>query len=220
VSTSPLPSPAPARRSRNRRGEGDRLRADIVATATELLEATGSPEAVTLRAVARHIGIAAPSIYAHFPDRDAMHEAVRDAGFVDLIDQLDAATAGTPESEPVRSLHLGCRTYLRFAEDRPNLYRFLFGPEVKAGPGTADGQPAGGHDLESGLRAFQILVDGITACADQGRSASTEPWTDATNLWVALHGLALLHDCVPLFPWPERGEQVDQLVRSLGRLQP
>jgi AcrR family transcriptional regulator len=49
-------------RARNRRGEGSKLRADILAAATRLLEQTGSEEAVTLRAVARQVGISAPSI--------------------------------------------------------------------------------------------------------------------------------------------------------------
>ena len=42
-------------RERNRRGEGGRLRADILAGATRLLEQTGSEEAVTLRASDIHI---------------------------------------------------------------------------------------------------------------------------------------------------------------------
>ena len=50
-----------AMRERNRRGEGGKLRADIVAGATQLLEDTGSEDAVTLRAVARQVGISAPS---------------------------------------------------------------------------------------------------------------------------------------------------------------
>lgn len=59
-------------RERNRRGQGTRLRAEILAGATQLLEDSGSEEAVTLRAIARQIGISAPSIYSHFPDREAL----------------------------------------------------------------------------------------------------------------------------------------------------
>ena len=59
---------AVATRARNRRGEGARLRDDIVAAAVALLDETGDQAAVSLRAVARRVGIAAPSIYRHFAD--------------------------------------------------------------------------------------------------------------------------------------------------------
>ena len=61
-------SPAAAQRAR----PGSRLTGEIVSSALALIERTGSDEAVTLRAVAREVGIAAPSIYAHFADRDAI----------------------------------------------------------------------------------------------------------------------------------------------------
>jgi len=55
------------RHKRNARGQGGRLTEDIVSAALELIEREGTDEAVTLRAVAREIGIAAPSIYAISP---------------------------------------------------------------------------------------------------------------------------------------------------------
>src|SRR5215471_3221966 len=63
-------------RRRNRRGEGSQLRADIVTAARELIEESGSAEAVTLRAVARRVGIAAQSIYGHFPGPEQIVRAV------------------------------------------------------------------------------------------------------------------------------------------------
>ena len=78
-------------RERNRRGEGGRLRADILAGATELLERSGSEEAVTLRAVARQVGISAPSIYTHFADREAIVEAIVDSAFADFNAAINSA---------------------------------------------------------------------------------------------------------------------------------
>ena len=65
-----------AGRRRNARGEGGRLAEEIVAGAIAIIERTGSDEEVTLRSVAREVGIAAPSIYTHFPDREAILWAV------------------------------------------------------------------------------------------------------------------------------------------------
>jgi AcrR family transcriptional regulator len=80
-----------AARPRSRRGEGRLLRTEILAAATELLDTNGDERALTLRAVARRVGIAAPSIYPHFPDRPAIVLAVVRQGFVELADRIRSA---------------------------------------------------------------------------------------------------------------------------------
>src|SRR5580692_10012112 len=93
-------------RERNRRGEGARLRDDILTAATELLERTGSEEAVTLRAVARQVGISAPSIYAHFADREAIVDAIVDGAFGDFNAAIEAAVRAA--AGPLARLREGC----------------------------------------------------------------------------------------------------------------
>ena len=76
------------------------MRAEIVAGAAAVLEETGSEDAVTLRAVARRVGIAAPSIYGHFDDRDQILLAV----IADAFAELDAAlVAAITDMEPPTS---------------------------------------------------------------------------------------------------------------------
>ena len=58
---------APPARRRNRRGEGDRLRDEIITAASQIIGETGDDSALTLRGVARRLGIAAPSIYRTSP---------------------------------------------------------------------------------------------------------------------------------------------------------
>ena len=88
------PAPDPARRrQRNARGQGARLTEDIVTGALALIERAGSDEAVTLRAVAREVGIAAPSIYAHFADRDAIVMAVTVRVFDELAEAVERLKA-------------------------------------------------------------------------------------------------------------------------------
>jgi len=85
--------PAPAQRQRNARGQGARLTEDIVTGALALIERSGSDEAVTLRAVAREVGISAPSIYAHFADREAIVMAVVMRVFGELAGAIEQGTA-------------------------------------------------------------------------------------------------------------------------------
>src|ERR1700743_2814309 len=99
------------RHRRNARGQGNRLADDIVRGALAIIERTGSDDAVTLRAVAREVGIAAPSIYAHFADREAIIMAAVVGVFDELADRVEKAetSAGTnPEARPLG----GCPAHL------------------------------------------------------------------------------------------------------------
>ena len=96
-------------RTRNRRGEGARLRQEIVAAAADLLD-SGGESAVTLKDIARMVGISSPSIYAHFPDREAIVAAVVAGTFGELKAELISARdeAG---SDPVARLQALCAAY-------------------------------------------------------------------------------------------------------------
>jgi len=199
-------------RERNRRGEGTRLRADILAGATELLEQTGSEEAVTLRAVARQVGISAPTIYSHFPDREAIVDAIVDGAFIDFNAAIkDASDAADRAGQgPLARLRAGCAAYLRFAAERPNRYRLLFERR----------DILGGELRYSAVRAqsFDLLIASLQGCIEAGISASTDPELDATAIWAALHGFATLHANLPGLPWPDTEAILDRIVRGLGEI--
>jgi AcrR family transcriptional regulator len=56
-----------ADRPRSRRGEGDQLKADVLDAVNRLPAERGSHEKLTMCAVAKEAGVAAPSSYLHFP---------------------------------------------------------------------------------------------------------------------------------------------------------
>ncbi|MDR7364178.1 TetR/AcrR family transcriptional regulator [Nocardioides marmoribigeumensis] len=195
-------------RTRNPRGHGEKLRRDIVAAATALIEETGSEDAITLRGVARKVGISAPSVYGHFESVEAIVAAVVADAFAELDAALEAADGS---ASPAEHLQAVCRAYLEFARDRPHRYRVMFGRH-RTNPRAAMTEPRAAENL-LGAQAFGTLVSAVA------RTAGTEPdattFTDATALWVAIHGYASLQDAVPAFPWPEPGEMLPIL---LGRL--
>src|SRR6201995_4817736 len=110
---SPTGSPADStaesapRHQRNARGQGNRLAEEIVRGALAIVERTGSDDAVTLRAGAREVGIAAPSIYAHFADREAIIMAAVVQIFDELADVVEKAEAAVG-GDPVQRLLAGC----------------------------------------------------------------------------------------------------------------
>ena len=206
-------------RTRNRRGEGARLRGDILAAATSLLDEHGTEEAVTLRAVARQAGITAPSIYRHFADRQAILLGVVQDAFRDLASTLEAASGavrGADESPAVSRLVAVCQAYLDFADQQPKVYRLMFGGVWNAEQAVDDGSLTAQDASSLGTRALELLRGCLEDCVEAGRSTSTDPHGDAVALWLGLHGLASQRVASPAFPWPDGIEQ--RLVTSLARL--
>ena len=197
-------------RERNRRGEGARLRDEILAGATEVLERTGNEEAVTLRAVARQVGISAPSIYAHFADREAIVDAIVDAAFSDFNAAIQAGRDAAVQAGggPRERLRAGCAAYLEFAAERPNRYKLLF-----------DRQDLLNETIPPvRTESFRQLVASVQECVQAGLSASDDPARDATAIWVALHGFATLHSWLPGFPWPGTDALLDRIVYGLAQI--
>jgi AcrR family transcriptional regulator len=209
-----------ARHRRNARGQGNRLADDIVRGALAIVERTGTDEAVTLRAVAREVGIAAPSIYAHFADREAIIMAAVVQIFDELTETVAAAqTAAGPD--PVQRLLAGCQAYLEYGLGHPARYGLLFAPRGALPDGYcppptfgSDGRP----DLPFGTEAFAQLIDGIQNCVNAGVSTSKDVLADATAVWVALHGTVTLRTALDAFPWPELTAFNWQLVLPLAHV--
>lgn len=202
-------------RPRNRRGEGRLLRTEILAAATELLDASGDERAVTLRAVARRAGITAPSIYSHFPGQRAIVLAVVQQGFADLADQLRAAIDAAG-ADPGHRLGAACGAYVDFTARHPERYRTMFGGihrPVSDGAGTA-GDPAA--LAAEAMRIWRILTAALTDCVTSGRSTSTNPAADASALWVGLHGLAHQRAATTSYPWP--ADIVHRIAAPLSHL--
>jgi AcrR family transcriptional regulator len=113
------------------------LRTDLIGAADAILARTGDVEGLSLRAVAREVGIATPSIYLHFPDKSALVRAVLDARFGELAEAV--RTAVGQQTNPIARLRAGCLTYCRFATEHPNAYRVLFSRRSAAGAGEVGG---------------------------------------------------------------------------------
>ncbi|MCZ2858587.1 TetR/AcrR family transcriptional regulator [Blastococcus sp. VKM Ac-2987] len=176
------------------------LRAELIAAAARLVERAGSPDGVSLRAVAREAGVSAPAVYGHFADLGALVDAVLDEGFAALGAAVTEAV--DRETDPAARLVAGCRAYVRAGLAAPGRYRAMFGPRRVAG----------------GARAFGLLVEGVGACVAAGRSGSRDPQADANLLWTALHGMVTLRAAAPDVPWPAFDTQLAQLVGRLALL--
>src|SRR6516225_1232639 len=80
-----------ASRAPNRRGEGDLLREQLLEAASRLLAAPVVEEPLSLRAVAREVGVVPQSVYLHFADKTQLVHAVIERRFSELTRAMQAA---------------------------------------------------------------------------------------------------------------------------------
>lgn len=196
---------------------GQHLADEIVEGGLRLVDQGASSSGITLRAVAREVGISAPSIYAHFRDRDEIVVALSRRIFEDLrLATNEASAAAGPD--PVDRLLAACRAYVEFGLTQPNRYRAIFSCELDAPSGR--GAPATLEELSwpefNGAKAFSDLVAAVEACTCAGRSDSADAKADAVAIWVYMHGLVSLRHGLERFPWPPAGDLVDRNVSKLA----
>ena len=112
-------------RPRNHERHPD-LQTAIKKTAWKQIAELGAT-ALNLRGIARHLGIAAPSIYNYFPNRDDLITALIIDAFASLADSQAASILSIPEQEHgQRLLALGIN-YREWAIAKPERYQLIFG---------------------------------------------------------------------------------------------
>ena len=125
----------------------DRLRAatteEIIQSARRLLVENG-PEAISLRAIAREMGMTAPGLYRYFGSHEELLRHVCASIFTELGEDIRRAihAASLPEgSGPAEHLTVkmveACREFRRWALDHKAEFAMLFGVPL---PGLDDGR--------------------------------------------------------------------------------
>ncbi|WUF49892.1 TetR/AcrR family transcriptional regulator [Streptomyces sp. NBC_00483] len=185
MASEPTGSGAEPTRVRSRRGQGEQLRREILAGVQHLLAEWGGADKLTMRAVAKEVGISAPSIYLHFTDKTELVWAALADKYGELVAQMAAAESDT-DGDARRRLHAQGRAYCRFAMRNPGHYRLMFEvhqPKVEASRISA--HPA--RHVSASLRG------GFAQCQDAGYALSMPVAQAAQTLWAGLHGTVALH---------------------------
>ena len=193
-------------RQRNPRGQGERLRDDIIEAASRLLADPAAPP-LTLRAVAREVGVAATSVYLHFDNIESLTLAVVNHLFAELIRRQDEIT----ETDPRQRALAGALVYCEFGLAAPGHYQLMFATPLPLPDYTPEHFP--------GWKAFQQLIERVAACIGTGPEDPRAFFT-AQLVWQQLHGLVSLRISRSKFPWPPLEETVVAAVdRLLGPAQ-
>lgn len=151
------------------------LRAACVRAALELLEEEGTT-ALSLRAVARRAGVSPTAPYRHYADRDALISAVAAVGYRELADHLAAAHPSPSTPDELAAVAVA---YVRFALERPALFRVMFGEACDRDAG----------ERIAATTAISEYLGAIVARCFPG----SDPGAMSTAIWALVHGLAVLH---------------------------
>lgn len=116
------------RTSRESYHHGD-LEVALTRAALELVRKHG-PDHLSLRATAEQVGVSPSAVYHYFPDKDSLIHGVGKKLFEDLVqmqkEALDKIPGNSVRAVKQRYRELG-RTYFRWANKEPNLFRLMFG---------------------------------------------------------------------------------------------
>jgi AcrR family transcriptional regulator len=166
----------PSRKAAYHHGD---TRSAAIRAGLQLLEAQGADE-LSLREIARQVGVSATALYRHFPDKAALLAALAYEGLARLAaDQRAAAEAagGGPEGFSATG-----RAYVRFALANPALFRLIFAKGAK--PGAPDW-------TEHNDAAMRLLMENAAKLVPPGLGEAAARLF-ALRAWALVHGLSVL----------------------------
>ncbi|MBD3944423.1 TetR/AcrR family transcriptional regulator [Nocardioides ganghwensis] len=167
------------------------LREALVEAAVEVVR-EGGPEALSLRELARRVGVSHAAAYRHFADREALVDAVAERAMEALVACVRERLATVDEQDPVtrarRRLQQIGVGYVDFALAEAGLFRLLF----TAYPEPPDGTDPDGEDPYGLLNA---ALDELVAVGylDAGDRVGAD-----VTCWAAVHGFSVLNVEGPL----------------------
>ena len=158
------------------------VRENLVRAAEDVLQEEGLA-ALSLRRIAREVGVAPSAVYNHFENREALLASVAADGYRAITNlELTAYNSSDAPHIVVRRLVLD---YLQFAARNPELYRLMFSAEMVAYRSNPELDEAG--DSSFGLSVNWWYGEGTY---DSSKSATEYPL--ALSIWSFLHGICSL----------------------------
>lgn len=156
----------------------------ILAIAREEMQAEGVA-ALSLGTIARRLGMRTPSLYTYFDSKNAIYDQLFRRGFVEFGRYMDERPdqAGTLR----QNLYSAMTTYMRFAQENPDLYQLMFQRPV---PGFAPSE----ESMAVSLTRLEMARSQFAYIWESGEIKTDLPFEEARDLYIAFqHGLTELH---------------------------
>lgn len=158
--------------------------AQKIATAARCLLDKDGTEAVTMRQVAKAVGITPMAVYRHYADRAALLNTLADQGFEELAARLSKARiSGDIETQLTKILNV----YLQHALEQPRLFELMF---LK----PREGARRFPQDFKAGLSPTanwmaKVVEEGI----ESGYFRKVDVWEIVFETGALMQGLIMLY---------------------------
>ncbi|WP_433227695.1 TetR/AcrR family transcriptional regulator [Actinomadura formosensis] len=127
----------------------ERVRAELIREITEIARrqlATEGAAGLSLRAVAREMGMVSSAIYRYFPSRDDLLTALIIDGYNAVGEAVERADANAPSGDFAGRWLAVCRAVRGWALEHPHEYALLYGSPVPGYKAPQDTVPAAVRD--------------------------------------------------------------------------
>ncbi len=143
---------------------------------------TGGLEALSLRRLARQLGVTAPALYGYVHSKQDLLSAIAAAE----IEWLALRFAEVDDAEPVARIRAHSRSYITYARDNPELFQVM----LLAPPALPDSGLPAESVAPSTTMAFATAADAIADAIADGSIEAADPQMVALMLWSGAHGVA------------------------------
>jgi AcrR family transcriptional regulator len=138
---------------------------------------------VSLRGIAREVGVSQSAPYRHFADKAELLTAIANQGY-QLLGQAMRHHYDTHRDNPIVALQGAGISYIDFARSHPEMYRLMFGVMARQlKQSSTNSNPKEG---------YSVLKDIIYAGIEQGQFKDFPVETLAFTTWSVVHGFASL----------------------------
>jgi len=177
-------APAEGRRARQRR----ELLAAIDVQARRLL-VEGGPGNVTMRAIAREVGIGPASLYTYFDGLDAVFTSLLLSSYGRLAAATTTAVEHFADAPPADRAFAGILAHRRWALDHRREFNLIFSDQL---PGYA--APPGGPTVDAQVAVFRPIADAIADVPVEAAKGRDRMLRDEAGLvvWSTFHGAVSL----------------------------
>jgi AcrR family transcriptional regulator len=163
---------------------GGDLRRDLLDTALELIAREG-PSAVSLRALARRLGVSHAAPANHFPDKAALFTAIAVEGFGRLAEAIEDGVGQLgPDATAGQRFRAAGRAYTGFALAHPAHFAVMWQRDL-----LHQDDP---ELVAAGDTTFELLLGSVRDIQSEGWAAGRDPQAVAYLAWSVVHGLAAL----------------------------
>jgi AcrR family transcriptional regulator len=157
------------------------LREACVAEALRIIADAGV-ERLSIREVARRLGVSHQAPYKHFPSSDHLLAELVRRTYAAFAEYLENRSHGDSPGDEMRCMG---EAYFRFATEHPLKYRLLFGtplPDPELHP----------EMMVEARKAFTVLLEGVASMRGVAgpAPANRELHLDALFVWAVVHGMA------------------------------